>query len=225
MRRVLSVYGSSVGKKAAMAITGYLFVGFVVVHMLGNLKVFQGPEKFNAYAEFLREAGYPIFGHGQLLWILRIVLLVSVTIHIAAAIQLSRMSHAARPVGYRKTESIEFSYASRTMRWGGVIITAFVIYHLMHFTWGTAHRDFIPGDAYHNFVTGFQTWPVALAYAAAMIFLGLHVYHGVWSGFQTLGANHPRYNRHRRPLAAALAILIVAGFLSGPAAVLAGIVR
>ncbi|MGH7448116.1 MAG: succinate dehydrogenase cytochrome b subunit, partial [Longimicrobiales bacterium] len=130
----------------------------------------------------------------------------------------------ARRRGYRKFESLAFSYASRTMVWGGIIILAFVIYHLMHFTFGNVHPDFIPGDAYHNFVVGFRSWPVSLAYIAAMVPLGLHLYHGIWSAFQTVGANNPRYNRYRRPLAATLAALVVAGNVSFPIAVLTGVV-
>lgn len=225
MRRILSLATSTVGQKVAMAVTGYLFVGFVLAHMLGNLKVFEGPEKFNAYAEFLREVGAPLFGHGQLLWALRILLVVALVVHVAAALSLTRRSRAARPVRYRHAPHLEFSAASRTMRWGGVALFLFVIYHLMHMTWGSAHTHFVPGDAYHNFVAGFRAWPVTGAYAAAMAALGLHVYHGVWSGFQTMGANHPRYSRARRPLAAVLAVVLVAGFMTGPVAVLAGWVR
>lgn len=216
---------SSVGRKVAMAVTGYVFVLYVLVHMLGNLKLFQGPAKFNAYAEFLREAGAPVFGHGQLLWIARIVLLLALGVHVWAAIVLSRESRAARPVRYRNPPHLEFSYASRTMRWGGFLLFAFVVYHLLHMTWGSAHPDFVPGDAYHNFVAGFRAWPVTVAYAVAMGALGFHLYHGVWSGFQTLGAEPERLRSLRRPFAAVLAVVIVAGFLAGPLAVLTGVVR
>jgi len=225
MRRVLSLYRSSVGKKILMAATGVVFVLFVLAHMYGNLKAFYGPEKFNHYAEFLREVGAPMFGHGQLLWIFRIVLLAAVAIHVLMALQLWLMSRAARPVPYAKgLRPEESTYASRTMRWGGVILAAFVTYHLLHFTVGTVHPDFVPGAAYENLVIGFQSWPVVLAYTVAMAALCLHLYHGVWSALQTLGANHPRYNRYRRPLAVVVAGVVFVGFMSVPVAVVAGII-
>lgn len=224
MARPGTIWTSTVGKKIVMAITGVLLLFFVIGHMLGNLKVYQGSEKFNAYAEFLREAGAPLLGHEQLLWIARIGLLLAVVLHIVAAAQLTRRARAARPDGYRNTPHLEFDYASRTMRVGGVILFLFVLYHLLHLTWGSVHPEFIPGDAYHNLVTGFRVWPASAVYIVAMITLGFHIYHGVWSGFQTLGLNQPRYNRFRRPLAAGIAGVIVAGNLSFPIAVLAGFV-
>ena len=150
------------------------------------------------------------------------VLLAAVIVHIVAAVQLARRSRAARPVGYRNTPHEELSYASRTMRWGGVIIVLFVIYHLMHLTFGTAHPDFVPGDVYHNLVVGFQQWPVSVAYMVAVLAIGLHLYHGVWSMMQTLGINHPRFNALRRPIAGVIAAAVVLGNLSFPIAVLAG---
>jgi succinate dehydrogenase / fumarate reductase, cytochrome b subunit len=225
MARDFSLWGSTVGKKIAMALSGVILLGFVVGHMVGNLKVFQGRESFNHYAEGLRTVGDPFFGNSQLLWIVRLVLLAALLIHITAAFQLTRRSRAARAVGYTKYDSdLAFSYASRTMVWGGVIILLFVLYHLLHLTFGTAHPDFIHGDAYHNFVAGFQSVPVSLAYIAAMIPLGLHLYHGFWSMLQTLGADNPAYARFRRPLAAFLAIIVVVGNISFPVAVLTGIV-
>lgn len=222
MRRLFSLYESTVGKKVTMAGSGILLIGFVLVHMIGNLKVYQGRDAFNHYAEGLRVFGAPFLAQGQLLWIVRGVLILAVLVHILAAVQLTRRSRAARAQGYRRFDSLVFSYASRTMFWGGLIIAAFVIYHLMHFTFGNAHPDFIPGDAYHNFVVGFRVWPVSLAYIAAMIPLGFHLYHGTWSIFQTLGANNPRYNRYRRPLAAVIALAVVLANVSFPVSVLAG---
>lgn len=225
MARTSSLWQSTVGKKIAMAVTGVILIGFVVVHMLGNLKVYQGAEAFNHYAEGLRTLGEPFFGYSQLLWILRVILLVAVIIHIAAAVQLVLRSRRARAVGYRKYQGdMVFSYASRTMQWGGIIILLFVIYHLLHMTFGNAHPDFIPGDAYHNFVIGFRSWPVSIAYILAMIPLGFHLYHGFWSMLQTFGATNPKLNHVRRPLAAALALAVVLGNISFPVAVLTGIV-
>jgi len=222
MKRVVGLYGTSVGKKIAMASTGIVLVLFVIVHMIGNLKLYQGPERLNAYAEFLREAGGPALGRGEVLWIARIVLLAAVLIHVTAAIQLARQSRAARPVGYRRTPHEELTYASRTMRWGGIIIFLFVVYHLLHFTTGTLHPDFIAGDVYHNMVVGFQSWPTSVAYMLAMLALGFHLYHGIWSMTQTLGVNHPRCDRLRRPIALLIAGAVVLGNLSFPISVLAG---
>ena len=223
--RALALWDSTVGKKIMMAVTGVILIGFVIVHMIGNLKVYQGADAFNHYAEGLRTLGEPFFGYGQLLWILRIILLVAVTVHIIAAVQLVLHSRKARAIGYRKYDGdMVFSYASRTMKWGGLIILGFVIYHLLHLTFGSAHPDFIPGDAYHNLVAGFQSWPVSIAYVLAMIPLGFHLYHGFWSMLQTFGATNPKVNRIRRPIAAALALVVVLGNISFPVAVLAGFV-
>jgi succinate dehydrogenase / fumarate reductase cytochrome b subunit len=223
--RALTLWDSTVGKKIMMAVTGVILIGFVIVHMIGNLKVYQGADAFNHYAEGLRTLGEPFFGYGQLLWILRIILLVAVIIHIVAAVQLVLHSRKARAIGYRKYDGdMVFSYASRTMKWGGLIILGFVIYHLLHLTFGSAHPDFIPGDVYHNLVAGFQSWPVSIAYVLAMIPLGFHLYHGFWSMLQTFGATNPRVNRIQRPLAAVLALVVVLGNVSFPVAVLTGVV-
>ncbi len=228
MEGVLALYESTIGKKAVMAVTGVILVGFVIVHMLGNLKVFAGPEKFNAYAAFLREAGAPVFGHEQLLWIARLVLLGSVGLHIAAAYQLTQTSWAGRPVAYARKEMTQATYAARTMRWGGVILLLFVIYHLLHFTLGAvgyAPGQFREMDVYGNVVKGFRVWYVSAFYVAAMVALGLHLSHGVWSMFQTLGLNGPTSDRLFRRLATVIAAGVVVGNISVPAAVLAGLVR
>jgi succinate dehydrogenase / fumarate reductase, cytochrome b subunit len=224
MQKVATLYRSSVGKKILMAVSGIVLVGFIVVHMLGNLKVFQGDSSFNAYAEFIREVGYPALPHQGALWLIRIALLVAVAVHITMAVQLWQMSSAARERRYQKNKDLSFSYASRTMRWGGVIILLFLVYHILHFTTGQAHPDFVLHDAHHNFVTAFQVPWVVLVYVVAQAALCLHLYHGVWSLFQTLGANHPRYNRYRRPFAAALAIGVFVGFVVPPIMVLARVV-
>ena len=222
MTRLTAWYGTSVGKKIAMALTGILLVLYVVVHMLENLRLYQGPEHLNAYAEFLRDAGAPVLGPGELLWFARLVLLTAVVIHVVAAIQLARMSRRARPVGYRNPPHDELSYASRTMRWGGVVIFLFVVYHVLHLTLGSVHPDYVPGDVYRNVVVGFRSWPVSVAYMLAMVALGLHLYHGIWSMTQTLGVDHPRVDRLRRPVAAVIAGAVMIGNLSFPVAVLAG---
>lgn len=221
-------WASTVGKKAVMAVTGFVLFGFVVMHMVGNLKVYYGPEKFNAYAEFLRTMGAPILAHAQALWAFRIVLLVAVVLHIVSAYQLTRISWAARPVAYKRKEPIQAGYASRTMRWGGVIIALFVIYHILNFTTGDigyAPGQFNQHDVYRNVVLGFSIWWISLSYIAAMVALGLHMYHGVWSMFQTLGLNNPRLNALWRTVAIVFTLAVVIGNVSIPLAVLTGLVR
>ena len=225
MRKALGLYQSTVGKKVFMAATGIILLLFVFVHMVGNLKLYMGAKKFDAYAEFLREVGYPAFAHGQLLWIARIVLLVCVVVHIVAALQLYFRSRRARAVGYRKFEDLSFDYASRWMRWGGLALFLFVTYHLLDLTFGAANPGFIPGSAYHNVVASFQRWYATLIYVAAMVFLGLHIYHGLWSTTQTFGLRGPRVLTWRRPFAAAVALVIVVANISMPLAVLFGWVR
>ena len=225
MSRVQRLLGSLVGKKVVMAATGVILLGFVLAHMAGNLKVFQGPEHFNAYAEGLRTVGAPFFGRGQLLWAARIVLLAAVGLHIWAAWAVTRASWAARPEGYKRLELIETTWAARTMRWGGVLIIAYVVYHLLDLTFGKANPNFVPGDVYHNLVASFSRTPVALAYIAAVLVLAFHMYHGIYSAFQTLGLNHPKYNRWRRAFAAGYTLLVTAGFVAVPVAVLTGVVR
>lgn len=225
MIRVQSLYSTSVGKKLTMAVTGAIFVLFVIVHMLGNLKVYLGPEHFNAYAHGLRAMGAPFFGYGQFLWVMRAVLLLAVILHVLAAWQLTRMSWAATGSRYKVRPTLELSYASRTMRWGGVLLALFIVFHILHLTTGSVHSDFIEGDAYHNLVAGFRVPVVSGFYMAAMIALGLHLYHGTWSAFQTLGLDGPRIRRIRRPLAAAIALIVVIGNVSIPIAVLAGFVE
>lgn len=223
--RVHGLWDSSVGKKILMALSGLILYGFVIGHMVGNLKVYFGAAAFNHYAEGLRTFGEPFFARGQVLWLVRLVLIACVLIHILAALQLTLRSKRARKHGYRKYDGLEFSYASRTMFWGGVAIFAFAAFHLLDLTFGTVNPAFVPGDAYGNFVSTFQRVPVSLAYVAAMIPLGLHLYHGFWSMLQTLGANNPKYNRIRRPVALTLATLIALGNISFPVAVLLGIVK
>jgi succinate dehydrogenase / fumarate reductase cytochrome b subunit len=222
--RRYSIWSSSVGKKILMAVSGVILYGFVVVHMLGNLKVYQGREAFNHYAEGLRTLGAPFFGYSQLLWILRIILLAALLVHLVAVFQLTRQSKAARKHSYKKFDGLEFSYASRTMLWGGLALLAYVVYHLMHLTFGNVHPNFIPGDAYNNFVVGFQQVPASIVYILAMIPLALHMYHGFWSMLQTVGANNQKYNRLRRPIALTLALAVALLNISFPVAVLLGLV-
>lgn len=222
--RVATLYRSSVGKKILMALTGIVLFVFIVLHVLGNLKVLLGPEELNDYARFLRTVGYPAVPNKTALWTVRVVLLFCVGVHITAALQTWAKSRKARAVGYTKNDDLSFSWASRTMRWGGLIILFFIVYHLLHFTTGTLHDDFIEGDVYHNFIAAFRSPLVLTIYLVAQAALGLHLYHGLWSATQTLGANHPKYNRFRRPAALALALAIFLGFMIPPALVLAGVI-
>jgi succinate dehydrogenase / fumarate reductase cytochrome b subunit len=211
---------STIARKAVMAVTGIVLVGFVLGHLLGNLTLYIGPEAMNAYAEFLRT-----FVHGWALWVVRAVLLTCAVLHVWSAASLTLDSWAARPRGYRRWVPRDSTYASRTMRWGGVILFAFIVFHVLHLTLGRFHPAFRPQDAYHNVVAGFQVWPVALVYVVAMALLALHLDHGVWSMCQTLGLSHPRYKRWARLAARGIAVLVLVGNCSFPIAVLAGWVR
>ncbi|HEX6160816.1 MAG TPA: succinate dehydrogenase cytochrome b subunit, partial [Thermoanaerobaculia bacterium] len=195
---------------------------------VGNLKLYLGAVHMNEYAYFLKAIGTPAVPETGVLWLMRLLLLVCVVLHIHAAWALTRMSSAARPVAYRTHEHVKASYASRTMRWGGVILLLFILYHLAHLTigWDVAgEADFIRDDPYHNVVVGFRVWWVSALYIIANLALGLHLYHGVWSLFNSLGLNHRRFNAWRRHFATVFAVLVTAGNVSFPLAVLAGIVR
>lgn len=225
----MSLFGaffqSAVGKKAVMAVSGLILFGFVLLHMIGNLKLYEGRDKLNGYAGFLREVGSPALPAEGLLWIVRLVLLAAVVLHVWAAWQVTRMSRAARPAEYRRRDVVQASYAARTMRWGGVILVLFIVYHLLHFTTGTVHPEFMPGDVYTNVVIGFQNPLVSAFYVLAQVALGFHLYHGLWSLFQSLGWNHPRFNHWRRAFAHAFAWIVTLGNISFPLAVLAGLIH
>ena len=225
MGRLEMLWRSLIGKKIIMAVTGLILFLFVVAHLFGNLKVFEGPARFNAYAEGLRTVGSPFFATGQLLWASRLVLLFSLVAHVWAAALVSRASRAARPEGYRMLAHAETTYAARTMRWGGVLILLYVLYHLLDLTFGRANPSFIPGNVYHNLVASFSLWPVSAVYVAAMLVLGLHLDHGLWSAFQSLGLNRAPTDSWRRGLAAAVAVAIAGGYILIPLSVLMGLVR
>jgi succinate dehydrogenase / fumarate reductase, cytochrome b subunit len=215
-----SFWGSTNGKKVVMAVTGAILFAFVIGHMAGNLQIFEGPAKLNAYGHFLHSIG-------ELLWPVRIVLLLSVALHITATVQLALRKKKARPVGYSRKEAIASSYASRTMYWSGPIVLAFVIFHLLQFTAGYIHpgSQFIEGDVYHNVVAGFQVWWVSVWYIFAVSLLGLHLRHGLWSMFQSLGFNHPRHTPILKSAAVVIAVVIVLGYISIPISILLGIVK
>ncbi len=221
---LVDLYRSAVGKKAAMALSGIVLFGFVLTHMLGNLKLYQGPEKMNAYAEWLREFGAPALPHEGFLWIARLVLLGSVLVHITAATQLTLMNRRARPIGYSQRSLACASYASRTMRFGGVIILLFGIYHLLHLTTGTVHPEFSHENVYANVVRGLGVPWTAAFYIVANLALGMHLHHGLWSMFQSLGWNSPERDTLLRRFAVLFAVAVTAGNVSFPLAVLGGLV-
>ena len=230
MRRFLSLHQTTVGKKAIMAVTGILLVGFILGHMAGNLKLYLpahgGIPALDHYAEGLRTFGDPFLAEGQFLWIFRAVLLVAVALHVWAAITLKLLSKAARPVAYKKVTHQESTAASRTMIWGGILLLIFIVFHILHFTTGdvTPGFTFEHGKVFDNVTGGLGVPAVAAFYLLAMIFLGLHLYHGVWSMLQTLGANHPRYNTLFHRIALLVALIVTLGNISFPVAVLTGMV-
>lgn len=213
--RAFRFYDATIGKKAVMAVTGVILFAFVLGHLAGNLQIFEGREKINAYGVFLQ--GLP-----GLLWTARLVLLISVILHIVASIQLARLNSAARPVKYAKKDRSHSSYASRTMMWSGPIVGAFIVFHILHFTLGAVHPNFKQGDIYRNVVLGFQQIPVSLAYIFAMLLLGQHLYHGVYSMFQSLGVAHPSYTPWLKRAAVVFATIVVVGNCSIPIAVMTG---
>lgn len=218
-------YRSTVAQKAVMAVTGLALFGFVLAHMVGNLKIYGGADKLNDYAEGLRSMGAPFFGPSELLWIARAGLLVAVALHIWSAWALTRVSHKARPKGYARMHYQGATYASRTMRWGGVILLLFIVYHLLHLTTGDMHADFQAGDVYRNVVVGFSNPLVSGFYIVAQIFLGLHLYHGLWSLFQSLGLSGPRFDRVRKSFAMVFSLVVSLANISFPVAVLTGFVQ
>lgn len=221
----LDFYRSNVGKKYVMAVTGIILLGFVLLHMIGNLKIYQGEAPMDAYAVWLRELGYPGLPKNGALWLMRGLLLVSVVLHIHAATVLTIANRKARPIGYQsKRDFVVASYAARTMRWTGIIVALFIVYHLLHFTTGHAHRDFVEHAVYHNTVTAFENWIVSGVYIVANLALGLHIFHGTWSLFQSLGWNNRRFNPWRRSFATLFTAVVVLGNISIPIAVLTGIV-
>lgn len=224
MSRVKALLGSPVFVKGVMAVTGILLFGFVLTHMAGNLKVFQGPEKINEYAEFLREVGSPVLPKYGLLWILRIGLLAAVVFHFWAAVVLTLQNRRARPKDYAVKKPIQMDFASRTMRYSGFLVAGYIVYHLLHFTTGQAHPDFVYGDVYRNLVIGFQNPLVAGVYIVVNILLGFHLYHGLWSMFQSLGIDHPAIVNLRRPFAAAFSVIVTLGFVAVPISIVTGLV-
>lgn len=217
-------FGSSIGKKIVMAITGIMLVGFVVVHMIGNLQLYlpahEGVYPLDTYGTFLRT-----LLHGSGIWIARASLLTAAALHIWAAVGLTLMNRAARPIGYQEQHYVTSTFASRWMRISGAVVLLFIVFHLLHLTIGVILPDFEHGKVFHNVVTGFQVPWVSAFYIIAMLSLATHLHHGIWSMLQTLGLSHPRYNGLRNGLATLLTIVVIGGNISFPIAVLTGLVR
>jgi succinate dehydrogenase / fumarate reductase cytochrome b subunit len=225
---MLGFYRSTIGKKVIMAVTGLVLVAFVIGHMAGNLQVFIGPAKMNGYAAFLKSTG-------ELLWLVRIGLLVALVLHVLMAWQLTRAAKTARPVAYAMRDPQVSTVASRLMRWGGVLILVFIVFHILHFTTGTVfpaasrpdamYPAFNPADVYGNVISAFRVpWVVAF-YVVAMLFLMLHLFHGAWSSVRTLGLTKPsRHPLHRR-VSTVIALIVWLGFTAVPVAVFLGAIR
>ena len=218
-RTLRRLFRSSVGLKLLTAVTGVILSLFVLVHMLGNLQIFQGEEAINRYARFLRM-------EPALLWAARLGLLAAVALHIWSFLVLARQNQKARPgAGYRVRHYKESSLASRTMRWTGPLLLAFIIYHILHMTTGTVHPTFHEGAVYQNLVTAFRSVTVVVIYLLAMAMLALHLWHGAWSVFQTLGASQPRYLSFGRRFATVFTLAVVLGFSAVPLVILAGVIK
>ena len=214
---LIRFYKSAVGKKWVMAVTGVLLMGFVVVHLLGNLKFYLSKEEINLYGEALRDMPGHLLPRTCLLWTLRSGLIVAFVLHIHSAYGLTVMNRKARPQRYQsKRDYVAANFASRTMRWTGIIVLLFVIFHLMDLTWGNANAQFVRGDPYNNLVYSLERPAIAAVYIAANIALAFHLYHGAWSMFQSMGINNPRINKLRRSFATGFAGLILVGNLSFP---------
>jgi succinate dehydrogenase / fumarate reductase cytochrome b subunit len=218
---------TTIALKMLMAVTGIIFIGFVLVHMYGNLKAFAGHDSFNEYAEHLRTLGEPLLPHEGLLWIIRAVLIVSVVVHIACALALWRRAKQARTVRYVVKKNKHSTFSSHWMRWGGIALLLFIVWHLLNFTIVKVNPDGgETNDPYNLLVDTFDLWWMTLIYLAAMLALGLHLRHGVWSAAQTLGlTNNDKARRNANVLGYGFAILIAGGFSLVPIFVLAGVIE
>ena len=217
MRWLIEFYKSTIGMKVVMALTGIILVGFVIVHMLGNLQIYAGAEALNSYAAALQ-------ANPPLVWAVRITLLGSVLLHIASAVMLTMRSRAARPAGYNRKTDVASTFASRTLRLGGLVLFAFIVYHLLHFTVGSVHPTFRSGDVYGNVVSGFRVPLVAAWYIVAQVLLGLHLYHGIYSLTRSLGFTQPRFARIAQGASLVIGVGVALGNVSIPLSVLLGFV-
>lgn len=210
-----------------MAVTGFIMFGYIVTHMLGNLKIFLSGQGLNEYAHWLRTLGEPALGYEWFIWIARVVLLAAVVMHFGAAAELTKRARTARPVKYQHRPKVQGSYAARTMRWGGVIILLFIVWHILDLTTGHVNPNGEHLKPYENIVADFQPerWPVTLFYATAVIALGFHLRHGLVSAVQTIGRKSPKHEKNLDLIATAFAVLITVGFLSVPFSVTVGLIK
>lgn len=218
------LYRTSIGKKMLMAATGLFILLWLIGHMIGNLKIWLSAQEIDSYAAFLRRMGEPIFPHSWALWIIRVLLTVAFVVHVYLAIDLSLRNRRARKVRYAHPARVQADIPAVTMRWGGLALALFVVFHLANFTWGTIHPGyrFVRGAVYANVVGNFNQWWMVVIYLAALLALALHIYHGSWSIFQTFGANSRRWDRLIRRGAATVAVVMFVGFASVPVGVLLG---
>ena len=227
---LLDLYSTAVGKKYAMGLSGIAMMGFVLFHMIGNLKMYFGPSDLNEYAEFLKKLLYPLAPKETVLWILRAGLVGALLVHLHAAWSLTVLNRKARPEKYRSARDYQIAnFASRSMRWTGIVVLTFIVWHLLDLTFGVtntigADGEFVRAEVYDNVVRSFERVPVAVFYIVANVALGIHLFHGAWSIFQSFGWNNPRFNKWRRSFATGFAAVVVVGNVSFPVAVLAGIV-
>jgi succinate dehydrogenase / fumarate reductase cytochrome b subunit len=222
---LLTLYRSTIGKKTIMAVTGLVLVSFVILHMAGNLQVFLGPDKLNGYSAFLKSTG-------ELLWLARLGLLAALIAHVTMAYQLTQIAKRARPVGYEMRTPQVSTLASRSMRWGGVLLLVFIVFHLLHFTTGTIYPIasikgawFSDKDVYNNVISAFRVPWVVLFYVVVMFFLMLHLFHGAWSSVRTLGLSKPAPRPLERRIATAIAVVVWLGFTIVPVAVFFGVIQ
>ena len=233
---LIDLYSTAVGKKYAMAISGIAMMGFIFFHMIGNLKMYAGAADLDHYAHFLQTLLYPLAPKGWVLWILRAGLVSMLFLHLHAAWSLTVLNRKARPVKYQSSRDYQIAnFASRTMRWSGIIILVFIVWHLLDLTFGVVNAEtgkmiLHEGDTepvkavYASVIASFERTPVALFYVVANILLGIHLFHGAWSIFQSFGWNNPRFNKWRRSFATGFAAIVVVGNVSFPVAVMAGII-
>ncbi len=222
---VTRTWGTSVGKKSVMAVTGVIFLLYVIAHMLGNLKIFFGVEAFNGYSVHLRTLLSEFIGYGGLLWVVRTLLVVAVVLHMWAAVSLWYRAKRARPVAYAHRGKLQGSYAARTMRWGGVILALFIIWHVLDITLGVVNPLPDSAGAYQKLVASFERPVVSIFYVLAMVALGLHIRHGMWSAMQTLGGNSSLRQNSLKTLSFIVAAVVTTGFVIIPVFVMLGLVR
>ena len=219
MNTLLTFWRSTIGKKVVMGVTGLIGLGFVIGHMAGNLQAFSGAEKIDAYGALLQG---PLH---EIVLLARVVLIAAVILHVTAAYQLTMLSRAARPVEYAVRRPQVSTLASKTLKWGGVLLLVFIVFHILHFTIGSVHPDFVKGKIYQNLATGFAVKWVAAFYLVAMLALGMHLYHGAWSSMRTLGLSKQSAHPLKRYLPVAIAIVVSSGFAAIPLAFLLGVLK